>query len=292
MVPAATANTQALVSVRAFLRDKCGFSQGLWRRLKWNGELLINGEPVKAATAQATAGDIITCRIPEESGLAVTPMKLDIRYEDEYMLVVNKPKGILVHPTGGDHANTLGNGILHYYQMTGQNIGFHPVHRLDRNTTGLVLVAKLPQLQNMLTQKNMGKFFHRSYIAMIEGTMPEPDGIIDLPIARHPDSIIQRICTEDGKPALTRYRTLAVHHNKSLLYLELATGRTHQIRVHLAALGHPLPGDDLYGGSMKLIDRQALHAVHLDVDNPLTGQNISIWADVPQDIIKAFYQCM
>ena len=218
-------------------------------------------------------------------------MKLDIRYENEYLLVLNKPTGILVHPTGGDYSNTLGNGILHYYRETGQNLDFHPVHRLDRNTTGLVIVAKLPQLQNMLTQQNGGKFFHRSYLAIIEGTMPQPQGTIDLPITRHPESIIQRICPTDGQGqrAITHYRTICQRQGRSLLELQLETGRTHQIRVHLASLGHPLLGDDLYGGNMEYIQRQALHAYHLELDNPLTAQHLSIYTDLPADMQALFW---
>ncbi|MDD6164415.1 MAG: RluA family pseudouridine synthase [Anaerovibrio slackiae] len=279
----------ASVSVRAFLRQKCGFSHGLWRRLKWNGTLLVNGEEVRATTAVVRDGDVVTCRIAESSSLAATPMPLDIRYEDEYMIVLNKPAGMLVHPTGGDYDNTLGNGLLHYYRRTGQEIDFHPVHRLDRNTTGLVLVAKQPQLQNALTQGNGGKFFHRSYVAVIEGEMPLPAGTIDLPIARHPDSIIQRICSPEGQVAVTHYRTLARRGGRSLLWLELETGRTHQIRVHLAAMGHPLLGDDLYGGDTSVMKRQALHAVHLEAENPLTGESISIYSDVPQDMRDLFW---
>ena len=279
----------APVGVRAFLRNNCGFSHGLWRRLKWNGTLLVNGVEQRCTTATAQPGDEITCIIPEETSLAITPMKLDIRYEDEYLLVLNKPAGILVHPTGGDHTNTLGNGILYYYKMTGQELDFHPVHRLDRNTTGLVLVAKVPQLQNVLTQQSGGKFFHRSYLAIIQGELEKPAGTIDLPIARHPESIIQRICTEDGKKAITHYRTLARRNGLSLLELQLETGRTHQIRVHLSALGHPLLGDDLYGGDTSLIGRQALHAYHLEAANPLSGQHISIYNELPEDMRNLFW---
>lgn len=278
------------ISVRAFLRQNCGFSHGLWRRLKWNGTLTINGQEVRATTACAKAGDIIVCHIPEESSLTATPMQLDIRYEDEYMLVLNKPAGILVHPTGGEHTNTLGNGILHYYQQHGFSLDFHPVHRLDRNTTGLVLVAKLPQLQNALTQQNGGKFFHRSYLAVIQGTMPQLAGTIDLPIARHPESIIQRICCENGQRAVTHYKTLAQNNGKSLLKLSLETGRTHQIRVHLASLGHPILGDDLYCGDITLIKRQALHAYHLEAENPLNGEHISLYSDMPQDMVQCLYK--
>ena len=142
-VPESSATAESLsmealapVSVRAFLRQKCNFSHGLWRRLKWNGIIKVNDMEVRATTAMARPGDKIECIIPEESSLAATPMPLDIRYEDDSMIILNKPAGILVHPTGGDHYNTLGNGLVHYYQITNQNVDFHPVHRLDRNTTG------------------------------------------------------------------------------------------------------------------------------------------------------------
>lgn len=289
------------VSVRAFLKNSCGISQGLWRRLKWNGTILINGTAVKSTMATVKAGDLVTCLLPEESSIVPAPIPLDIRYEDKYLIILNKPAGILVHPTGKDHDNTLGNGLKHYYLRTGQNAEFHPVHRLDRNTTGLVVVAKLPQLQSALTQPGnrtkailqeheiKGKLFHRSYLAIINGTMPQPKGVIDLPIARHPDSIIQRVCHPDGQYAETHYQTIAVHNGKSLVKLDLKTGRTHQIRVHLASIGFPLLGDDLYGGDTTVIKRQALHAYHLVVFNPLNRRSISLYADMPQDMVAAFY---
>lgn len=276
--------------VRAFLRQKCGFSHGLWRRLKWNGTLLINGATVHAATAVVQEGDVVVCRLPEASNLAAAPMELNIRYEDEYMIVLDKPAGVLVHPTGGEHVHTLGNGLLHYYQQTGQPLDFHPVHRLDRNTTGLVLVAKQPQLQNALTQGKGGRFFHRSYLAVIEGELPDSSGVIDLPVARQPGSIIQRVCSQEGQPAVTHYRTLVRRGGRSLLWLRLETGRTHQIRVHLAALGHPLLGDDLYEGDTSLLGRQALHAFHLEVFNPLNGETVSLYSPLPKDMAEIFWR--
>lgn len=297
-IPEALAPT----SVRAFLRNNCGVSHGLWRRLKWNGTILVNGNPVKATMATVKGGDKLCCQLEEESEIVAADIPLDIRYEDDQMIILNKPAGILVHPTGRDYANTLGNGLRYYYHKTHQSVEFHPVHRLDRNTTGLVLVAKLPQLQSALTQPGraieklsggqmlLGKLFHRSYIAVVPGQLELSEGIIDLPIARHPDSIIQRICSPDGQYAETRFRTLAVNNGKSLVWLELKTGRTHQIRVHMAAIGHPLLGDDLYGGDTELIQRQALHAVHLEVFNPLKGETVSVYSDVPQDMLEAFWR--
>lgn len=289
------------ISVRAFLKNYCGVSQGLWRKLKWHGTILINGIPVQATMATVQQGDIISCILPEGSSVVANYIPLDIRYEDEYLIILNKPAGILVHPTGKDHDNTLGNGLKYYYQLTKQDLDFHPVHRLDRNTTGLVAVAKLPQLQSVLTQPGnktqkilqqeivTEKLFHRSYLAIVKGHLPKPAGVISLPIARHPDSIIQRICSADGQYAETHYQVLATNRSNSLIKLKLKTGRTHQIRVHLASIGFPLLGDDLYGGDTTDINRQALHAYHLKLLNPLNRRYISIYSDMPQDMVKLFW---
>ena len=289
------------ISVRAFLKNYCGVSQGLWRKLKWHGTILVNNCPVRATMATVQQGDIISCILPEAASVVANYIPLDIRYEDEYLIILNKPAGILVHPTGKDHSNTLGNGLKYYYQLTNQEVDFHPVHRLDRNTTGLVAVAKLPQLQSALTQpgnntqrilqqeKAPKKLFYRSYLAIVKGQLPHPTGVITLPIARHPDSIIQRVCSENGQYAETHYQVLASNRGNSLIKLILKTGRTHQIRVHMAAIGFPLLGDDLYGGDTTDIHRQALHAYHLELLNPLNHRYISIYSDMPQDMVKLFW---
>lgn len=297
------------IPLKNYCRSYCGISMGLWRRIKWNGTVTVNGEQVRPTMATVKVGDKIRIFLEETSPIEPIYHPLDIRYEDDYFLIVNKPADMLVHPTAGDYTGTLGNAILHYYKTTGQKLGFHPVHRLDRNTTGLVLIAKLPHVQHKLTQDmiiagqraaghgnlspeerahvlSSKKFFHRSYLAIIPGELQTPVGIIDKPIARHPDSIITRHCPDDGtgQEAVTHYRTLLRSRGLSLLELQLKTGRTHQIRVHLSSLGHPILGDDLYGGNHDYIQRQALHAYHLEVENPLTGERISIYSDMPYDM--------
>lgn len=304
-------NNLPVMPLKNYCRSYCGISMGLWRRIKWNGEVSINGEKVRPTMATVSPEDKILIVLPEKSPIQPIYHPLDIRYEDEYLMIVNKPAGMLVHPTAGDYTGTLGNAILYYYKETNQHLDFHPVHRLDRNTTGLILIAKLPQLQHKLTQNmiiagqraagngNMSpeekefslstkKFFHRSYLAIIPGKLPKTEGIIDLPIDRHPESIIQRICPKDGsgQEAVTCYRTLRYSNGHSLVELNLKTGRTHQIRVHLSSLGHPIIGDDLYGGNNELIHRQALHAYHLIVENPLNDETISVYADMPEDMRK------
>lgn len=297
------------IPLKNYCRSYCGISMGLWRRIKWNGVVTINNQAVRPTMATVKSGDVIQIYLPERSPIEPVYHPLDIRYEDDYFLILNKPSNMLVHPTAGDYTGTLGNAVLYYYQQTGQSLGFHPVHRLDRNTTGLVLIAKLPHVQHKLTQDmviagqraaghgnlspeerthilSSKKFFHRSYLAIISGELTPAEGIIDKPIARHPDSIITRCCPDDGtgQEAVTHYRTLLRSNGLSLLELQLKTGRTHQIRVHLSSLGHPIIGDDLYDGNHEYIQRQALHAYHMEVENPLTGECISVYSDIPYDM--------
>lgn len=273
----------AAMSARAFLQKYTGVSLNLWRKIKHSESFRLNGILVNPALAQVQPGDIISYELAEASSLEPMELPLDIRYEDEALLIVNKPAGQLVHPSQKGHTATLANAVLFYYKETSQPWAFHPVHRLDRQTSGLVLIAKQPQLQHLLSTKN-GHLFQRSYLALIGGRLTPPDGSIDTPIARKPGSIIERIVSPDGSPALTWYRTLAASQELSLLELTLGTGRTHQIRVHLSSLGHPLLGDDLYGGSRELISRQALHSSRIEFKHPLNNKNISVNAELPDDM--------
>lgn len=212
-------------------------------------------------------------------------LPLDIRYEDDYLMVVNKPAGQLVHPTTKEAHGTLGNAVLYWYRAHGEHHAYHPVHRLDRNTSGLVLIAKVPQVQYKLTpRRGEGKLFHREYLALIEGELTPPEGLIDAPIARALPSIILRKVSPDGQAARTHYDTVQTDGHLSLVHLVLDTGRTHQIRVHLAHLGHPLLGDDLYGGSLTRIKRQALHAARLHFRHPLTNEMIDVRSPLPSDM--------
>ncbi len=273
----------AAMSARAFLQKHTGASLTLWRKIKRSQSFCCNGILVNPALATVHPGDIISYEIPDTSRMEPIDLPLDIRYEDDTLLIVNKPAGQLVHPTSQNHIPTLANAVLFYYKQTHQAYAFHPMHRLDRQTSGLVLIAKQPQLQHLLTTKN-GHCFQRKYLALIEGQLAPADGSIQSPIARKPGSIIERIVSPDGSPALTWYHTLATSPAMSLLELTLATGRTHQIRVHLSSLGHPLLGDDLYGGSRKYISRQALHAAQITFNHPLNNKDISVNAELPDDM--------
>lgn len=272
---------QSDLSVKDFLRRKIGLSLSAWRKLKANGEILLDQTPI-LPNQPLLPGKKLTIRWTRDTQLEAIEMPLNIVFEDDALLVLEKPAGLLVHPSSLSSEKTLANGVSHYFKMRNPYWHFHPVHRLDRNTSGLLVVAKTPHVQHKLTQE--GFAINRKYWALVEGNVNPREGRIDLPIARHPDSIILRRVSLEGQPALTLYRTLQQTDAFSWLEIELQTGRTHQIRVHLSALGHPLLGDDLYGGSINLLPRQALHSCALSFKHPLNGNTISLQSTWPSDI--------
>ena len=271
--------------VRAFLKAHQGISNTIWKRIKNSGTFAINGTICNATQANVKNGDIITYDILRPTDITPEDLPLDIRYEDEWLLIINKPAGQLVHPTTKESSGTVGNALMHYFAAQGEAHAFHPVHRLDRDTSGLLLVAKEPQIQYQLSPKGC-KNFQREYQAIIPGELTPAAGLIDAPIARALPSIILRKVSPDGQSAHTHYRTVKTNGELSLIELQLETGRTHQIRVHMAHLGHPLLGDDLYGGNMDFIQRQALHAFRLRFKHPMTGENLVITAPPPADFLR------
>lgn len=272
---------------RQYLRQALGISGTIWKRIKHSGTFTHNGVPANATHTQVRNGDTIAYDILRPSDIEPEDLPLDIRYEDDFLVIVNKPAGQLVHPTTKEAHGTLGNALLAWYARHGEHHAFHPVHRLDRDTSGLVLIAKEPQVQYQLTTGRDGKkAFTREYLALIEGTLTPASGLIDAPIARALPSIILRKVAPPpaGKEARTHYETVRTNGKLSLLHLVLDTGRTHQIRVHLAHLRHPLLGDDLYGGSCTLLARQALHAWRLSFRHPMTHEFVVVTAPLPSDM--------
>lgn len=272
---------------RQYLRQVLGISGTIWKRIKHSGTFTHNGVPANATRTQVGNGDTIAYDILRPSDIEPEDLPLDIRYEDDFLVIVNKPAGQLVHPTTKEAHGTLGNALLAWYARHGEHHAFHPVHRLDRDTSGLVLIAKEPQVQYQLTTGRDGKkAFTREYLALIEGTLTPASGLIDAPIARALPSIILRKVAPPpaGKEARTHYETVRTNGKLSLLHFMLDTGRTHQIRVHLAHLGHPLLGDDLYGGSCTLLSRQALHAWRLSFRHPMTHEFVVVTAPLPSDM--------
>jgi 23S rRNA pseudouridine1911/1915/1917 synthase len=280
-----TQEAEAGQTVREVLQKNYGVSRRLLVNAKYKGEIRVNGRPVYV-TYRLQPGDRVTVFVPleVEQLLQPEPMELAIRHEDEDILVIAKPAGMVVHPTGNHASGTLANGVIAYWQAKGQLRKFRPVNRLDKDTSGLLIVAKNQWAHEQFSRMQKERTLKRVYQAVVHGVIERDEGVIDAPIGRCDDSIITREVREDGQPARTLYRVLARGETASWVELHLETGRTHQIRVHLSYLGHPLLGDDLYGGKRDHIGRQALHAVRLSFVHPRTKRPMAIAEPLPEDM--------
>lgn len=270
---------KTVMEVSARQRQKLFFSRGVY----------VNG--VSAHTKRILkAGDMVAIRQFKDTSYGVTPEdgNLDIIYEDNDVIVVNKPAGILVHPAGRTESGTLANYLAGYFKQKKQIVTIRPVHRLDRDTTGCVLFAKSGKLQTALEKMLAEGKIHRSYEAVIVGAGSKlaeecPQGIIEAPIAKDVFRPNRRVVALGGQRAVTHFQVLKEGQSFSLLSLWLETGRTHQIRVHLAHSGYPVVGDKMYGRADKSLGRQALHAAALEFIHPLTGEKLKLRAKRPED---------
>ena len=278
------------VKVDTLLRKRLGLSGTVIRRVKWLEDgILADGVRVHT-DFRPEAGQVLSVRLddPERrSGVVPAPGPLDIVYEDADLIVLNKAPGVSVHPGPGHFSDTLGNFLLHHYDMEGETADFHPVHRLDRGTSGLIAAAKHPHAQEALKNQLHTPDFRRVYLAVCEG-VPEPErGVVDAPLGPRPGSLMEQMVRPDGKAARTRYQVLEVWGGRALVSLELETGRTHQIRVHMARLGHPLTGDFLYGTEDRaLIPRPARQSGFLSFRHPITGENMQFSVPLPEDMAR------
>ena len=277
--------------VRDILRLRLDLSSTLVKRLKHreNG-ILLNGRPVRT-NQKAAGGDRLTVLLEDadacSQNVVPTPGELDILFEDQDLLVVDKPAGVPVQPSPGHYADSLGNILVWHYQQLGQSFTFRPVNRLDKGTSGVMAVAKNAYIHDALRRQMAQGLLKKEYLALAEGRLQPPDGVIDAPIARKPGSVLLREVRPEGAQAVTAYRTVAAGQTLSLVRLSPATGRTHQIRVHLAHLGHPLLGDFLYGTERPdLISRPALHACSLSLLHPITGEALCWEAPLPEDMAR------
>lgn len=227
----------------SFLREEMEMSAGLMNRLKWQDKLYVNGVP-QHTDYPVVPGDVITVPLEEpEPQYPAQEGSLAVLYEDEHILAVDKPAGMLIHPSRSQFTDTLANFVAGYYQKTGQAAAFHPVTRLDRDTFGVVLLGKNSHIHALLSQNPLEK----TYEALVYGAPAQGEGVIDAPIARRPLPSLLRQVSPEGKPSLTRYRVLSRREKTAVLALTPVTGRTHQLRVHCAYMGFPIVGDPQYG---------------------------------------------
>lgn len=273
--------------VKGILRGSLQLSYTLLKSLKWReNAILLNGQSVHVNTivhAGDTVSVVLSERTPREDLYCANAAKPDIVYEDDDLLVLNKPAGVAMHPKSGDaSAPSLAAMLTNYL---GEGSVPHFVSRLDKGTSGLLIAAKSGYVHDRLCRALHSSDLRREYRAVAVGTVEPPCGIIDAPICRAEGSIIRRCVRTDGLPSLTEYETLQVNDRFTLLRLRPQTGRTHQLRVHMAYLGHPLAGDWLYGTEDKtLIARPALHSYELWFTQPVTGQELHFTAPIPQDM--------
>ena len=273
-----------------FLADAAPeLSRSRIQKLIKDAHITVNEKPVKSNYRLLT-DDVISLSIPElkEPDILPEALPLDILYEDEDILVLNKPADMPVHPSAGNYENTLANGVAWYYRQQGETFVYRCINRLDRDTTGVLVLAKNPLSGALLSTQMKQRRIHRTYLALTDGIPPEK-GTVCAPIARVNDSVITReVNFEQGEPAVTHYERLAVSNGYALVELHLETGRTHQIRVHMNYIGCPLPGDFLYHPVFDRIGRQALHSFQLEFEHPITKEPLRFLAPVPEDFRKAF----
>ena len=252
------------------------------------GNVLIGGKPA-AKNSRLKAGDTVTVTIPEPRSYEVTAenIPLEIVYEDDDLLVVNKPKGMVVHPAAGNESGTLVNALLYHCGASLSGIGgvLRPgiVHRIDKNTSGLLMVAKNDLAHQSLAKQIKEHSFTREYEAVVYVVFREKEGTINAPIGRHPVKRKQMAVVPDGREAITHYRVLAENGGFSHVALRLETGRTHQIRVHMAYIGHPVAGDEVYGPHKVItaLGGQCLHAKKVGFDHPRTGERMEFDSALP-----------
>ena len=271
----------------SFLKDELKMSTGLMNKLKWGDGIRVNGVSQRT-NYPVRPGDVITVRMEEDApDYPAEDGFLDMLYEDDYILVVDKPAGMLIHPSRAKNDGTLANYVYGYYRRTGQKSAFHPMTRLDRDTFGIVLLAKNAHVHALLQMAEVEKTYH----ALVFGAPETEEGVIDAPIARRPLPSLLRYVGEEGKPSVTEYRVLERKEKLCKLALRPVTGRTHQLRVHCAHMGFPILGDPQYGSeasqaySAELrLPHQMLCAKVLEFDHPITGEAMKLESHMDADI--------
>ena len=270
--------------LKSELLDKMNISVRMLCSIKKEKSVTVNGKYVPMHT-MVCGTDIIKIELPHESNeYEAQQMGIEVLYEDFDLLVVEKPFGMVVHPTRNHLENTMLNALKYYFDENGIKSKVRFVNRLDRDTSGILIVAKNAYAHSVLTKDTSMWEMHKKYIAVVEGKLDE-SGTIRLPIIKSEDGI-RRTVDENGQECVTHYRTIKSNERASFVELELETGRTHQIRVHMSAIGHPIFGDELYGGNMDFIERQALHCIELGFYSPRLEKEIRVKTKLHDDITE------
>lgn len=279
------------IRIDKYLAGVCNVSRSYLQKLLKDGLVLVEGAPIKGSY-KVNEGDRILVDLPEavEPEIAAEPMDLDILYEDEDILLVNKPKNMVVHPAAGHYTGTLVNGLMDHCRgnLSGINGVLRPgiVHRIDKDTTGVLIVCKNDQAHQSIAAQLKAHSITRKYYAIVHGNLKDDEGTVDAPIGRHPtDRKKMAVNYKNGKPAITHYQVLRRLNGYTFIECRLETGRTHQIRVHMASLGHPLLGDAVYGPAkcpVPGLEGQTLHAGILGVVHPRTGEYMEFSAPLPE----------
>lgn len=280
------------ITLKHYLSTRLRFSRRSIISLKKSGGALINGDICHMNVVLKESDKIeISFEDSESENILPEQMELDIVFEDEHIIVLNKEYGMMVHPTRKQIMGTLANGLAYYWMGRAEPIKIRPINRLDKDTSGLVVFAKNAHIQHLLSFYVGKEEFKKEYIAIVHGNLLHSEGTINLPIARETEHSMKRVVREGGDRAVTHYKVLAVRKGFCVISITLETGRTHQIRVHMSHIGHPLLGDEMYGGSTELIGRQALHAEKITMLHPLINEWYSFMAPVPEDMQMLIKGC-
>lgn len=278
-------------TVESILKEPLMISNRMINRLTRSKGIRLNGRSTWLKQPVKTGDKLqVAIRPQEKADLPPQPVDFKVLYEDQDLMVVDKPAGVAVHPVRKSDHHTLAHGIVHLWQQQGWDGIVRPVHRLDRWTSGLILIAKNAYMHQLLDRQLRQKELKRRYLAVVSSPLPERNGTIDQPIGRDPYHPTRRQVMETGDGAMTHYQVEAQNEAGALVQVELETGRTHQIRVHFSHLGTPLMGDRLYGGNMRYIKRQALHSAEIFFHHPLTHKECGFASPLPSDIKQLIHQ--
>lgn len=274
------------VRIDKYLASKTDYSRETITKMLAEEYILVNGKSIKASY-KVKVGDVILIKdgFVKEMSLKATKMDIDIVYEDEYLMVINKDSGVVVHPGAGNSNDTLVNGLLYYNKTLSKGEEFRPgiVHRLDKDTSGLMIIAKDDKAHELLADDFKNKRIHREYIALLDGVFPQKKAIIDAPIGRSKQYFDKMEVCKDGKKAITNLEVIKKYKDYTLVKLVLETGRTHQIRVHLAYIGYPVHNDPVYSNKVCTDFGQFLHSAYLKFKHPITGEVLEFNSRLPEE---------